>query len=135
MPQIVSGDDIDEIARHVEFEVRSLQHAHDVLRRQADSVQWSGHARHKYGQRLGEQLHNLITAADQLTDVGHRLRTSATEARDERRRLDRLENDVMDKLRQSHDPVSFLAKRGLTALPPRWDTTWTDVHRRVFASG
>ncbi len=135
MPQVVSGDDVDEIARHVEFEVRTLHHAHDVLRRQADGLQWSGHARHTYGQRLGAQLHNLLTAADQLSDVATRLRTTASEARDERRRLDRLEQDVMDKLRASHDPVGFLAKRGLTELPPRWDTAWTDVHHRVFASG
>lgn len=134
MPQIVSGDDIDEVARHIEFEVRTLQHAHDVLRRQTDDLKWQGKARHNYGQRLGEQLHNLLSAADQLTHVAHRLRTSAQEAHDERRRLDRLEHEVMDKLRHSSDPVSFLAQRGLTELPPRWDTAWADVHRRVLGS-
>lgn len=133
MPQIVSGDDLDEIARHVEFEVRTLHHAHDVLRRQADGLKWQGKARHTYGERLGEQLHNLLSAADQLTQVGSRLRTSANDAHDERRRLDRLQNEVLDRLRHSSEPVSFLAKRGMTELPPRWDTNWTDVHRRVMA--
>ena len=133
MPRIVSGEDLDETAGHLDYEAGILHDAHDELRKQTDRLRWQGNARETYGHRLGAVLSNLLDTAGQLREASSRLRAVAADARAERARLDRLEREVFDKMRRASDPNTFLARHGVTALPPRWDTDWTDVHHRVFA--
>jgi uncharacterized protein YukE len=134
MARIVSGEDLDDTARHLEYEARVLHDAHDSLRRQTDALRWEGNARRTYGHRLGAQLGNLTDTAALLTEASSRLRAVAAQAREERARLDRLEREVFDQMRLAPDPASFLARHGVAALPPRWDTAWTEVHRQVVAT-
>jgi hypothetical protein len=86
----------------------------------------------KYGDKLGQQLSSLLRAADDLGDAARRLREVADDARRQRAHLDRLMQSVFDRLARSHNPEALLTGHGVTAFPPRWDTGWEDVHRKVF---
>ena len=133
MPRIVSGDDLDQMARGFERDAADIQAVRDDLRHETDKLVWEGGARRTYGHKLGNQLGDIVHAADQLQDAAKRLHRLADDCRTERARLNRLQQEVFEAVGRSREPSTYLARKGVTGpLPDRWDPAWVRIHQLVF---
>lgn len=132
MPRIVSGDDLDQMARGFERDAADIQGVRDDLRHETDKLVWEGGARRTYGHKLGQQLSDIVHAADRLQDAAKQLHRLADDCRTERARLNRLQQEVFEAVGRSREPSTFLIRKGVTGpLPDRWDPAWVGIHRLV----